>query len=451
MGYHRVTAAEDSLKEVSDGMNLDYVCKENGRCVVDVTRRNQCQACRFSKCLRVNMKKDDFPTSRLPETLPADIPHFSPLLGTQVGPLASMSPFKIPLFSNTLPYPLPHHGYFPTNIFYPPIISSESPATCMMQSASKAPAQRNSPSKFSPPFEHTEKPDSQLCEKIKEDEVSSSEEAFKTECSPENRNKDNLRTRQDSPCEPPIFVVSRKFEKYGLQIANQKDNVDQQTEDRQRITLTEKAVCGEIFSQYGSKIRKRIQDDWSLVSEDIYDPTARLLVLSIKWLHGVPSYVQMKSCDQISLLTNNWKELFVLTAAQHSFQIDEGTVAKTFNCKGLTLKNELGKLSTLLRRICQFRLDKSEYDWLKSALLFRTDAVDSPSSAQIESLQEQTLLLLQKHCLTKDSSRLGRIMMLLPSICALANQNILQNLLFPSTAIEDINATLTRILMYTST
>ncbi|XP_028168894.1 nuclear receptor subfamily 2 group E member 1-like [Ostrinia furnacalis] len=40
--------------------NLDYVCKENGRCVVDVTRRNQCQACRFSKCLRVNMKKDDF-------------------------------------------------------------------------------------------------------------------------------------------------------------------------------------------------------------------------------------------------------------------------------------------------------------------------------------------------------------------------------------------------------
>ncbi|PSN45139.1 Nuclear receptor subfamily 2 group E member 1 [Blattella germanica] len=38
--------------------NLDYVCKENGRCVVDVTRRNQCQACRFNKCLQVNMKKD---------------------------------------------------------------------------------------------------------------------------------------------------------------------------------------------------------------------------------------------------------------------------------------------------------------------------------------------------------------------------------------------------------
>ncbi|KAA0186360.1 Tailless [Hyalella azteca] len=37
---------------------LDYVCKEDGSCVVDVTRRNQCQACRFRKCLQVNMKKD---------------------------------------------------------------------------------------------------------------------------------------------------------------------------------------------------------------------------------------------------------------------------------------------------------------------------------------------------------------------------------------------------------
>ena len=38
--------------------NLDYVCKENGNCVVDVARRNQCQACRFKKCLQVKMNKD---------------------------------------------------------------------------------------------------------------------------------------------------------------------------------------------------------------------------------------------------------------------------------------------------------------------------------------------------------------------------------------------------------
>ena len=38
--------------------NLEYVCKESGSCVVDVARRNQCQACRFKKCLEVKMNKD---------------------------------------------------------------------------------------------------------------------------------------------------------------------------------------------------------------------------------------------------------------------------------------------------------------------------------------------------------------------------------------------------------
>jgi len=38
--------------------NMHYVCKAEGRCVVDAARRNQCQACRFQKCLRVNMNKD---------------------------------------------------------------------------------------------------------------------------------------------------------------------------------------------------------------------------------------------------------------------------------------------------------------------------------------------------------------------------------------------------------
>ncbi|CAG9781990.1 unnamed protein product [Diatraea saccharalis] len=391
--------------------NLDYVCKENGRCVVDVTRRNQCQACRFSKCLRVNMKKDavqheraprpavtaahhqltlqklgyslnrqqaffptptpltfsgfpplhtyshlahppdassnvhtsfletsfqGFPTSRLPETLPTDMAQLNPLLNSQIGPLNTMSPFKIPLFSNTLPYPLPHHGYFPTNIFYPPMISNESPATVVMQSMSRDQAHGSNPSKLSLPFEHTDKPDSQLSEKIKEDEVSSSEEAFVRECSPEDVSKD-------------------------------------------------------------------------------------------------------------------------------------GIMATQLHSKRPNFKDELGKLSILLQRICQCRLDKSEYDWLKSALLFRTgklerndhkdpfslflfiDAVDGPSTSQIENVQEQTLLLLQKHCSTKDSTRLGRIMMLLPSICSFANQSFLQNLLFPSTSIDEVNATLTRILMFTTT
>uniref|UniRef100_A0A0N5AH30 Nuclear receptor domain-containing protein n=1 Tax=Syphacia muris TaxID=451379 RepID=A0A0N5AH30_9BILA len=35
--------------------NLKYECKESRHCVVDVARRNQCQACRFRKCIAVSM------------------------------------------------------------------------------------------------------------------------------------------------------------------------------------------------------------------------------------------------------------------------------------------------------------------------------------------------------------------------------------------------------------
>ena len=38
--------------------NMDYVCKENNKCIIDVSRRNQCQSCRLKKCLEVKMNKD---------------------------------------------------------------------------------------------------------------------------------------------------------------------------------------------------------------------------------------------------------------------------------------------------------------------------------------------------------------------------------------------------------
>ncbi|XP_022105764.1 photoreceptor-specific nuclear receptor-like isoform X2 [Acanthaster planci] len=46
--------------------NMAYVCKENGSCVVDLTRRNQCQACRFKKCVEVNMNRNAVQHERAP-------------------------------------------------------------------------------------------------------------------------------------------------------------------------------------------------------------------------------------------------------------------------------------------------------------------------------------------------------------------------------------------------
>lgn len=63
--------------------------------------------------------------SRLPESMLSDVSHLS----TQAGSLGPLNPFKIPLFSAPLHYPVTHPGYFPTNIFYPPVVSESSTAS----------------------------------------------------------------------------------------------------------------------------------------------------------------------------------------------------------------------------------------------------------------------------------------------------------------------------------
>lgn len=37
--------------------NMTYRCKGDKKCIVDKKRRNQCQACRFDKCLEVKMNR----------------------------------------------------------------------------------------------------------------------------------------------------------------------------------------------------------------------------------------------------------------------------------------------------------------------------------------------------------------------------------------------------------
>ncbi|XP_060809765.1 nuclear receptor subfamily 2 group E member 1-like [Amyelois transitella] len=492
--------------------NLDYVCKENGRCVVDVTRRNQCQACRFSKCLRVNMKKDavqheraprpvitsqhhaalqklgysfnrqsmfpaptplpfpafpslhtynsitshhdsmqtphapflqspyqDVSSSRLPETI-LEMPQLNPLLGSHIGPLSSLNPFKIPLFSTSLHYPVPHPGYFPTNIFYPPAVSSENSNASVDQSTIM----------ISPKYSlvSSEKPDSQPPDKVKEDEVSSSEEAFKADPIEQN-NEEMRRTHLRSPIcfEPPIHIVSRNMSHLDNSEC-QNDNIPERIQNQIKIIRSAESTkrCGEEVTPESKQ--KPVHDNWMIPREEFYNPAAKVLVTCIKWLHSVSSFVNLKSSEQISLLQNNWRELFVLGAAQYSFCLDEGHVSHV-SLNRPNMKNEIKTLQIILKRISACKLDKCEYDLLKSTLLFRTDVADS-SSSQIEMLQDQELISLQKYCATKDPSRLGRIMLALISTCSSIRQGLLEHILFPSASIEEINTTLSSILLYTA-
>lgn len=46
--------------------SLEYTCRENNSCVVDLGRRNQCQGCRMRKCLDVGMRREAVQHEREP-------------------------------------------------------------------------------------------------------------------------------------------------------------------------------------------------------------------------------------------------------------------------------------------------------------------------------------------------------------------------------------------------
>ncbi|CAK1554938.1 unnamed protein product [Leptosia nina] len=437
--------------------NLDYVCKENGRCVVDVNRRNQCQACRFSKCLRVNMKKDAVQHERAPRAadqqelqrisnnfprqslFPPLTTPFLPYLPDRVHmpfldntfrdfarlpdgtfdvshPLItplSGSPFKMPIFS-PLHYPSHVPGYLPTNIFYPPVIATDGLSLDCHKTALDT--QKYVPYSNSNSVNSDSNP-----EIIKDDEVSSSEEARRND---ENSIYDKQNQRD----------ICDQAETKEIDVTDEKTGTD---------TVERQAESTDKTNDYARFVYKNID----MNPEQMYAPTAELLVKTIKWLHTLSPFRQMSLREQTCLLICNWKELFILTAAQYAFAFEEDQLSPTIVSKQPLIKEDIKKLTYLLKKIIRCRLDKLEYDCLKSALLFRTDCT---TTLNTEVLQEQALLHLQRHCGNKDSSRLGRLMLLLPSICLLANQSFLEYLLFSTTSVTDIRTILLRILTYTA-
>lgn len=45
-------------RTIQKNLNPTYACKYDGKCIIDKVTRNQCQECRFKKCIAVGMATD---------------------------------------------------------------------------------------------------------------------------------------------------------------------------------------------------------------------------------------------------------------------------------------------------------------------------------------------------------------------------------------------------------
>lgn len=109
----------------------------------------------------------------------------------------------------------------------------------------------------------------------------------------------------------------------------------------------------------------------------ICEVAARLLFMSVKWTKSVPAFVGLPYRDQVLLLEEGWRELFVLGAAQFQLPLEPGALLASAGrqiilvCK---IEELFGIIQTHLRK--------------KTILYFRIKGIDCTCNNFLNNLKQ---------------------------------------------------------------
>ncbi|XP_066942770.1 nuclear receptor subfamily 2 group E member 1 [Macrobrachium rosenbergii] len=182
-------------------------------------------------------------------------------------------------------------------------------------------------------------------------------------------------------------------------------------------------------------------------SDGVCETAARLLFMNVRWAKHLPAYAALPYRDQLTLLEWGWRELFVLSAAQFLLPVEVG--ASLASC-GLTSETSNAFLVAILRDIKLFQdiitkfkemcVDPTEYACLKAIVLFKTVwekgsgggrevTTELRDVTAVAALQDQAQLALSKYITTAYPSqpfRFGKLLLLLPSLRAVGTPAIVE-------------------------
>ncbi|KAJ8939171.1 hypothetical protein NQ314_011224 [Rhamnusium bicolor] len=178
----------------------------------------------------------------------------------------------------------------------------------------------------------------------------------------------------------------------------------------------------------------------------ICEAAARLLFMNIQWAKNLPPFTMLQLSDQLLMLEERWRELFVLGAAQFlpltemSSLVDAcGILARDTN-HTVFLQN-VREFQEVLANIRHFQLDQHEFACLRAIVLFNTTFEKFGSStsppqtetnnlsdpAEIASVQDDTHLTLNRYiniAYPTQPLRFGKVLLLLPSLRRVSSDTI---------------------------
>ncbi|XP_056243126.1 photoreceptor-specific nuclear receptor [Seriola aureovittata] len=173
----------------------------------------------------------------------------------------------------------------------------------------------------------------------------------------------------------------------------------------------------------------------SSCSESVYETSARLLFMSVKWAKNLPVFAHLPFRDQVILLEEAWSEMFLLCAIQWSLPMDRcpllslPDLSPTQQAKIGLPTADLRILEEVFNRFKALAVDPTEFACLKAIVLFKPETHSLKDPERVENLQDQSQVLLGQHIHSiypSQSARFGRLLLLLPSLRFVSSEKIEQ-------------------------
>ena len=185
-------------------------------------------------------------------------------------------------------------------------------------------------------------------------------------------------------------------------------------------------------------------------NENLSETAARLLFMNVRWAQHVPAFTSLPYRDQLLLLEESWRELFILSAAQFSLPVEAAALqissaSSLSNGDTPSLISTLSDLKNFQDAIAKFQnmnVDATEFACLRAIILLKTcieaggdDHKEIRDQVAISALQDQAQLTLSKYISSaypNQPSRFGKLLLLLPSLKTVTGKSI-EELFFKKT------------------
>nr|WIM36149.1 hormone receptor 51 [Pyrrhocoris apterus] len=168
--------------------------------------------------------------------------------------------------------------------------------------------------------------------------------------------------------------------------------------------------------------------------ETVYETSARLLFMAVKWAKNLPSFASLPFRDQVILLEECWSELFLLNAVQWCLPLESSPLFNVSdhlsglpNGKASQIASEVRTLNDTLLRFRTVGVDPAEFACLKAIVLFRAETRGLKDPLQVENLQDQAQVMLCQHTRGRhpgQGPRFGRLLLMLPLLRAVPTHRV---------------------------